>query len=103
MKLAIVRGGGIAGIATRTELDSAALPPAEAEAFAVHVQRLPQQAEPPPRRHADEQLYALIVSDEDDERTLRFSESTLPEAAHALLAWVDARPERDEQIELPGA
>lgn len=102
MKLTIRRGGGIAGLVARTELDASDLPPPAAEMFAAHMDRsgLRTSGEPPAAvRRPDDQLYDLSWEEAGHTGSRRFSESNLPEGVRQLLAWVDGRPERIESIE----
>lgn len=105
MKLTVLRGGGIAGIVARTELDAGALPPPDADAFAGAVARagLPDLQEPqeqaPPTARPDAQLYEICLEGAGQSAFLRCTEESLPENVRQLLAWVDSRPERVESIE----
>lgn len=102
MKLAIVRGGGIGGLSTRTEVSSERLSPADATTLADKVEQAGVMTMPEPPLagplHPDELLYALEVEDRGRARTLRFSEGTLPEPVRGLVAWVDSRPERQDRV-----
>ncbi|AXJ10926.1 protealysin inhibitor emfourin [Arthrobacter sp. PM3] len=102
MKLTIRRGGGIAGIVARTELDTSDLPPPAAETFAAYMDQsgLRAPGEPPAaERRPDDQLYDLSWEESGHTGSRRFSESNLPEGVRQLVAWVDGRPERTESIE----
>lgn len=104
MKLAIVRGGGIAGMVTLTELDSAALSGPDAQALTDQVDRaglrtLPEPA--PTRRQPDELAYEIVVYDDGDRLRLRFSEASLPDEVRLLVEWVDGRPERSQSLAPP--
>ena len=70
MKVSIVRGGGLAGIVTRTELDADRLPPDAAR----------------------------TLEDDHGRRTARFGDTTIPQPVRALVEWADARPERTMEI-----
>jgi hypothetical protein len=106
MKVAIVRGGGVAGLTSRTRLTSEALPAADSEAFEKRVREsgLLTMPEEPARRpqHPDELLYAITVEEGDLERTLRFTDEGLPEAVRSLVDWVDGRPEAEHGAGPPG-
>jgi hypothetical protein len=96
VKVSITRGGGFAGITTRTELSSQSLPPDAAH----ELERLALAVAPPeqpPTRHPDELHYSVTV-DDDEATTARYSDSTLPEGVRRLIAWIDQRPERSEQL-----
>jgi hypothetical protein len=105
MKIEITRGGGVAGFATRTELDTDALAPELAQTLAEHVRdaELLAAATAAPeghaKRHPDELLYAITAHHEGRARTARYSEAQLPDKVRQLIAWVDDRPERTEAIE----
>ncbi len=102
MKLTIRRGGGIAGMVARTELDAAALPEPAAEAFAaaLHSPGMQKPPAPPPARPwPDAQLYELSLEGAESPLTVHFTDQNLPEDVRQLLAWVDGRPERVESIE----
>ncbi|MGO4382856.1 protealysin inhibitor emfourin [Specibacter sp. RAF43] len=102
MKLTIRRGGGIAGVVARTELDAAALPEPDAAAFAGAVDRaaLREPHEPAAAsRWPDSQLYEISLEEAGPPVSVHFTDETLPEDVRRLLAWVDGRPERVESIE----
>jgi hypothetical protein len=106
MKLSIVRGGGLAGMVTRTELASEALSEDDARKLREKVEQagllaMPESL-PPAEAHPDELNYELTVEHEGRERTVRLSESTLPEEVRSLIAWADSVPEREHRIEPPG-
>jgi Emfourin len=113
MKLEIVRAGGLAGVATRTELDGDALDPNAAESFTSRLrdsgllasseprEAAPERTAPAPARHPDELLYELTAQEQGRSHTQRYAETQLPEDVRQLIAWVDARPERSEAIEPP--
>ena len=106
MKIAIVRGGGVAGLASKTRLDSDALSVPDAEAFEERVRSsgLLTMEDRPNRapRHPDELLYAVTVDDGERERTHSFAEDDLTEGMRSLVEWVDARPESDHEVGPPG-
>ena len=102
MKLTIRRGGGIAGILARTELDTGDLPLPDAELFAAQMDQsgLRDPGEPPAAgRRPDAQLYEISWEESGRQDSRRYSEESLPEGVRQLLAWVDGRPERVESIE----
>src|SRR5262249_11364550 len=105
MKLTIVRGGGLAGMVTRTELSSDALPVEEASRLREMIQQsgllaLPQVITSE-ERHPDQLQYELTVEDAGQQRTVRVSESALPESVRSLIAWVDSVPQRQDRIGPP--
>jgi len=106
MRIAIVRGGGVAGVTSRACLNSDALPPADAEALEERLREsgLLEMPEGPRRRprHPDELLYAIIVEEGGTQRTLRFTDENLPDAVRSLVEWVDGRSESEHGIGPPG-
>ncbi|MHA7270927.1 protealysin inhibitor emfourin [Arthrobacter sp. HLT1-20] len=103
MKLTIRRGGGLAGMVTRTELDGQALPKTAAEDFAGVVARANlalQPATPPARNWPDALLYDISLEQTGPPVSVHYTDETLPETVRQLLAWVDGRPERVESIEM---
>jgi hypothetical protein len=106
MKLSVVRGGGLAGVVTKTEVASDAMSPEDASALHDKVAQAgllePTQAPPSGHAHPDELSYELTVEHAGRHRTLRVRESSMPEAVRALVAWTDSRPERKTTIERPG-
>lgn len=102
MKLTIRRGGGIAGILARTELDTSDLPLPDAETFAAQMDQsgIRESGEPPAAgRGPDAQLYEISWDEAARQYSRRYSEESLPEGVRQLIAWVDGRPERIESIE----
>jgi hypothetical protein len=101
VKVAILRSGGVAGFATRTELDSASLPEALRPEFERQLQRaldanLPSHID---SGEGDEPLYEISLYNGDEPVTLRFSERDIPEPVRALIDWTDGRSERHISIE----
>jgi hypothetical protein len=103
VRLSIVRGGGLAGIATQTTLDRDELPPDGAAAFDEQVAAAGgfEQAGPPPPTHPDEQLYEVKL-DDGEERVARFTDTSLPDGVRRLVEWAEGRPERKTEILPPG-
>ncbi len=100
MKVTIVRGGGVGGMTTRTQLESDALPAADAQTLAAHVQGAALQAGAAPGpRSPDALLYEISVNDGGSDVTQRFTEDSLPEGVRQLVQWVDSRPERTDAID----
>ncbi|MDQ3103783.1 MAG: hypothetical protein M3Q87_00915 [Actinomycetota bacterium] len=101
MKLVIVRGGGIGGPVTLTELDSDQLSSADSQALAEQVDRADLGNVPEPatrRRQPDELLYEIVVHNGGERLILRFSEATLPDEIRLLIQWIDGRPERSQSL-----
>jgi hypothetical protein len=92
----IIRGGGMAGIATRTQLASDALPK-EACRRLRELASAVAPADEAAARHPDETLYKVEV----DGLIATHTETTLPDPVRALIDFVDERPERRDALELP--
>jgi hypothetical protein len=103
VKLEIVRGGGLAGLVSRTELDSADLPEADAKRLAdlCRAAQLEPLAEASTPGAADELRYEVTLEDAGGRRTGRFTDATLPPSTQALLSFVDERPERTMRVAPP--
>ena len=93
MNVSIVRGGGIGGIATRTELSSDALPEDAARRLATLAAAV-SPAEPTRGAGPDETLYRVTV----DGVSATHTERALPEPVRALIDFVRERPERREAL-----
>ncbi|GAA2196212.1 hypothetical protein GCM10009849_00450 [Sinomonas flava] len=119
VKLTIRRGGGISGIVTRTELDTAALPDPVAEDLVGEVQRAGLQDLPAPHhevrapegqrespaptaaRQPDSQLYEIFVEGLGAAPfSARYTDESLPEQVRHLMELIDARPERTDSVEM---
>jgi emfourin len=95
VKVSIIRGGGIAGISTRTELASEALPAEAGRRLEELASAVAPAIDSGGRAsHPDEMLYEIQV----DGATATYSETTLPEPMRALIDFVAERPERREGI-----
>jgi hypothetical protein len=95
MKLSVVRGGGIAGMTTRTELSSESLPPADARALEQKVAGsglLDMPSEPAPRAATpDEFQYELTVDHDAGSHTVRVPEGDLPDGVRSLIEWAEEK------------
>jgi hypothetical protein len=100
VRVSVVRGGGLAGISTTTELARSALPDADAATLDGLVEGAGVRDAPPAssRPQPDQTLYEVQVSDGDSDRRARFSDDDLPEGVRRLIEWVDSRPERSHRI-----
>jgi hypothetical protein len=94
--VSIIRGGGMAGIATRTQLASDALPQ-DAGRRLCELASAVAPADDAGGRHPDETLYKVEVNG----MIAIYTETTLPEPVRALIAFVDERPERQDALEPP--
>ena len=97
MNVSIIRGGGIAGVATRTQLAADALPDGAPASGCSELAAAVAPADDAGGRHPDETLYKVEV----DGVTATYTETTLPEPVRALIDFVDERPERQDGLELP--
>jgi hypothetical protein len=95
MRVAIVRGGGFAGMTTTTRLETSALAPPQAAELEAKVRAagLLQPAAtapsgPPP--HPDDLLYEIDVEDGGEEFEHRYRDSELPESVRSLVELVDS-------------
>ena len=105
MKLSIVRGGGLAGVARRTELRTDALPEYAARALEAHaatVRPLPAPGDAPSSPARDELRYTVCVERAEGTTEAHYTDTTLPDEVRALIAWADARPERRDEFLRPG-
>jgi hypothetical protein len=113
MKVSIARGGGLAGLVRKTELAVDALPDDAAGELKQKLDRAglgggarAAGVTPPgerPRPHPDELSYSVTIEDEGGERTIEGTETSLPREVRELVQWVDARPERHDELKPPGA
>jgi len=106
MKLSIVRGGGVAGVSTLTELDEGALSADDSKALRAKVADAASAFDKPGEGsaapHPDELQYEITLADAQTTRTVRTGETTLPEQLRSLIAWVDAQPQRTRRVLSPG-
>lgn len=103
MKVSVVRGGGVAGIATRTELGVNDLPDEDARAFAAKVQAaaLPEQHVGGGHRALpDQTLYEVALDDGRAVVSSRFTDEDIPEEVRRLVEWIDGRPETTRSREV---
>lgn len=104
MKVSIVRGGGLAGIVTRTEVESDALEADDERTMREHAARLGELELEPAHEEAvpDSLSYEITIEDDGETRQVRLFDDQLPEPLRALIEWVASVPEREEGIEAPG-
>jgi hypothetical protein len=103
VKLSIVRGGGVAGFATRTEVSTDSLPPEQSRVLEEKVKqsglrKLPEDA-PAATRHPDDLLYEISVEDPAGVHTVRLSDSSTPDSVRSLIEWADSVSQRGPRIE----
>jgi hypothetical protein len=106
MKLSVVRGGGLGGFVTHTEIAEEALSAEGAKALRDKVAearllKLPP-APAPEKAYPEDLHYELTVEDEGRRRTVRMTEASMPDSVRSLIAWADSVPERKERVEPPG-
>ncbi|HEX5562097.1 MAG TPA: protealysin inhibitor emfourin [Nocardioidaceae bacterium] len=102
MKVSVVRGGGLAGITTRTELSASALGEEDAHTFTEKVRAAGlREARPAGGGPSgpDRTLYEVVLDDSGSVVRSRFTDDDLPESVRRLVEWVDARPERSHTRE----
>jgi hypothetical protein len=99
VNVSIIRGGGIGGIATRTQLASEALPAEAGRQLEALASAVAPASDPGGggASHPDETLYKVQV----DGVTATHTETTLPEPVRALIDFVSERPERREGLAKP--
>jgi hypothetical protein len=105
MKVTVVRGGGLAGIVTETEVDSDQLSPDDADALEAKVREaglfdLNDEATPP--SYADEVSYRLSIEDDERSHTVTLREGTLTDTVRSLISWLDAVAGNQKRISPPG-
>jgi Emfourin len=94
VNVSIVRGGGLAGVATRTVLATDSLPADAATELRERAGVVGAVEDVARERGPDETLYSVEIEDDDGRgRVARYSEWTLPEDVRRLIAFVDERPE----------
>jgi len=96
VKVAVIRGGGIAGIAMRTELSAMSLSPEDAQTLAgklKNVDLLAASVRTSGRAQPDQMLYEFVVEEGNGEKRAQFTDENLPDAARDLLEWLDSQPE----------
>ena len=101
MKVSVVRGGGVAGIATRTELSASALPDKDARTFRELVRdaALKEHHGSSGRTGPDRTLYEVALDDGETVVRSRFSDDDIPDGVRRLVEWIDRRPERSRSRE----
>jgi hypothetical protein len=98
MLVTIVRAGGLAGFARRTELDSAALPADAVAMLRDLVERL-RGTSTSLAAGPDELRYELIVVDDDSTWNIRTTEQGLSEPERLLIEFVDGCTERVDSLD----
>jgi hypothetical protein len=102
VRVSVVRGGGLAGITTRTELSRSDLPAADAGTLDGLVEQAGVREPPasPAPRGPDQMLYEVEVSDDDGQVRARFSDADLPDRVRRLIEWVDSRAEKVHRLDI---
>lgn len=92
MKVTVVRGGGLAGLVTETEVDSDQLSPDDADALEAKVRDAGvfelSDAESP-QSYPDEMSYRVTVEEGERSHTVTLREGTMPDAIRSLISWLD--------------
>jgi hypothetical protein len=93
MRISFERMGGFAGIRKQTIVDTATLPPNEAQELlrlveAADLFKLPEQITSP-NPQSDRFQYKLMVEDQGKQHTVTVSEAALPETLRPLIEWLD--------------
>jgi hypothetical protein len=105
VKVAITRGGGLAGLSQTSELSSRQLSESDAEQLRGLARSLPEPPDDSGARaqpHPDEQTVELAVTDASgSSRLFRYLESELPEQVRALINWAEAQPAAQKRIDRP--
>lgn len=92
MRISFERTGGFAGISRTTTVDTATLPPEEANQLRQLVEaadffHLPATITPPTPQ-PDRFQYQLTVEENGQQHTVRVSEQAAPDALRRLLEWL---------------
>jgi hypothetical protein len=102
VRVAVVRGGGVAGLVTSTELDSADLAAADADALRAAVERARSAHVPPTGAGMPDRFgYEVHVEDEGRTDTLRAREP-VPDPVRELITLVQESPARKRRTAPPG-
>jgi hypothetical protein len=105
LKVTVVRGAGRTGMVRLSELDADALRADEQETLrglVDHSGLVVAPADGPAPQQADEQAYEIQVAPVDGEPLVaRFGESTLPDGARKLMAWVAEHPATRSRLAPP--
>lgn len=105
MRVTVVRGAGLTGMVRMSELDAAALGGDELRTLHGLLERCGLAAAPaggPPPAHADEMAYEIRVAGEGEPFVARFGESSLPDGARELMAWIAEHPRTRSRLAPPG-
>jgi hypothetical protein len=102
VKVSVVRGGGLAGITTRTEVSRSALPTAAAGILDRLVEEAGVREPPAPSSPSgpDQMLYEVEISDDDGTVRVRFTDADLPDGVRKLIEWVDSRAEKIHRLDV---
>ncbi len=93
MRISFQRTGGFAGITKTTTVDTATLPPHEADVMprlvaAADLFKLPEQITSS-HPQSDRFQYKLTVEDEGKQHTVTVSESAMPGTLRPLIEWLN--------------
>jgi hypothetical protein len=109
VKVAVYRGGGLAGLVQKTAVNEESLTPEQAGELRAKLDELGVMSERPALqsspRQPDRFSYAVHIQDEDGERTVQASEPDVPKSVLELTSYLKSLPGvRDEIVpvgELP--
>jgi hypothetical protein len=93
MRISFERTGGFAGISKKTTVDTATLPPNEAQELPRLVEvaglfNLPEKITSP-NQESDRFQYKLTVEDQGKQHTITVSEAALPGTLRPLIDWLN--------------
>jgi hypothetical protein len=93
MRISFERTGGFAGISKKTTVDTATLPPSEAQELprlveAADLFKLPERITSP-NPQSDRFQYRLTVEDNGRQHTVTVSEAALPGTLRPLIEWLN--------------
>lgn len=106
MRISVVRGGGLLGMATETTLDSAHLDESARQTLQATVDSAQPFAQPAAAavtaKGADMFSYELRVQDGERSQTLRRTDADLTPELRELVGLVLSAPERERRVLRPG-
>lgn len=96
MKLSVKRSGGVAGFVIRTDLETDALSPEDAETLVEKIEEagvrsMTDQARSGPASPGDLPV-ELTIEDDGEVHTVRLTDAALPDPVRSLITWADQHP-----------